>query len=601
LPIRPLRDPYDGGRPEAPRSRPKGVPIVDQRIPPASPPARTKRGGSSNGRAPRTSGSIIGGAGILIAGRYGVAVLGWITTVIIVRTLTPSQFGQYSVVFSVLGIIGIVSELRLSRVVLQRVMHGEDDPNEVVSSYTTLRLLIGFIAYLAAMGVAWIGNYPSQVVQATAVGGLVIIILSGAYGLILLFEARLWLGSVAAANFWAQFVQLAFTAIVAAVGIGSVVVFAWASVVNGIVTGLVLLWALRNVARVRLRVDGRWWLEWLKEGAPLAIGAALDTIYFRIDILMLSLLDTFRAVAVYGVGYKFSDLLGAVPVALVTPAMTLMVRAWPNDMKEFRNTFRHTLILLTVGSIGAAVGFGVFAEPLIVHLYGDRYGVGADAARLLVAGQALHFFTALAFVTLVSVGRNRLYPIATLTGVALNVGLNLVLIPKFSFNGSGWATVITETAVMAVLLSGVARIPGLRPFPWLAMGKCVLAGALMFGAGELMLGRVLWPVAGALSGLLYLAALHFLQVDGPGGLRVLLRKISTGDLGSQGRGDVGELPAEADAAVDDLATIGLSAVPDESTEAGRSDNRVTPQGDGDPPRRPRRRGRPDTGPTDGHD
>ena len=91
---------------------------------------------------------------MLILGRYGVAVLGWVTTLIIVRTLTQAQFGQYSVVFSVLGIIGIVSELRLSRVVLQRVMHGDDDPNEVVSSYTTLRLLIGGIAYLLAMAVA---------------------------------------------------------------------------------------------------------------------------------------------------------------------------------------------------------------------------------------------------------------------------------------------------------------------------------------------------------------------------------------------------------------------------------------------------------------
>lgn len=467
---------------------------------------------------------------MLVLGRYGVAVLGWITTVIIIRTLTPSDFGQYSVVFSVLGIIGIVSELRLSRVVLQRVMRGDDDPNEVVSSYTTLRLVIGAIAYLLAMAVVWIGDYPAQVVQATAVGGLVIIILSGAYGLTLLFEARLWLGSIAASNFWAQVAQLSFTAVVAAIGIGSVILFAWANVVNAVVTALWLLWALRNVARVRLRLDGRWWLEWLKEGAPLAIGAALDTIYFRIDILMLSLLDTFRAVAVYGVGYKFSDLLGAVPVAIVTPAMTLMVQAWPSDTARFRETFRHTLILLAVGSIGAAVGFGVFAEPLLIHLYGNAYAKGADAARLLVAGQALHFFTALGFVTLVSVGRNRLYPIATLTGVALNVALNIVLIPQFSYNGSGWATVITETAVMAVLLSGVARIPGLRPFPWMPIAKCVFAGAVMFAAGEVMLGRVTWPLGGALAGLLYLAVLHVLRVDGPGGLRVLARRINV-DIG----------------------------------------------------------------------
>lgn len=465
-----------------------------------------------------------------------MAALGWITGLVIIRTLSPAEFGQYSLIFSLLGIIGFVSELRISRIVLQKVIHARDgdEAAAVMGSYTTLRLVIGVVAYLVAMAVVGIGYfvgwYPASLVQSTAVGGLVVIIASGAYGLTLLFEARLWLGSIAASNFWAQAAQLAATVLFAALGIGSVLLFAWANVVNAVVTALWLLWAIRHVTRIRLRVDRHQWIAWLKEGAPLAIGAALDTIYFRIDIVMLSILDTFRAVGIYSVGYKFSDLLGAVPTAVVTPAMTLMIKAWPDDPVAFRRTFRHTLILLVVGSTGAAVGFGVFATPLMVHLYGAKYASGVYAARLLVAGQALHFYTVLAFITLVSVGRNRLYPIATLTGVVLNVVLNLVLIPQFSYNGSGWATVITETVVMGVLGAGVARIAGLRPLPWWPIGKCLLAGGVMFAAGEAMLGHVFWPVAGVLDGLLYLAVLHVTRVDGPGGLRALLHGGAVDDL-----------------------------------------------------------------------
>jgi hypothetical protein len=112
-----------------------------------------------------------------------------------------------------------------------------------------------------------------------------------------------------------------------------------------------------------------------------------------------------------------------------------------------------------------------------------------------------------------------------------------------------------------------------------------------FGAGELMLGRLPWPAAGAIAGLIYLATLHFLQVDGPGGLRVLVRKISTGDLGSPGRGAVAELPADADAAVDDLATIGMAAAPDVPPRSGEpGENGLAPPDDGGPGPRSRRRG-----------
>ena len=97
-----------------------------------------------------------------------------------------------------------------------------------------------------------------------------------------------------------------------------------------------------------------------------------------------------------------------------------------------------------------------------------------DAARLLVVGQGLHFFTLLAFSTLVAVGRNRLYPIAMLVGVVLNVGLNVILIPQYSYMGSGWATVVTELIVLMVLAYGVYRIPAVLPFPSRAIAKCVV-------------------------------------------------------------------------------------------------------------------------------
>jgi O-antigen/teichoic acid export membrane protein len=226
-------------------------------------------------------------------------------------------------------------------------------------------------------------------------------------------------------------------------------------------------------------------------------------------------------VATYSVGYKFSDLLGAVPLAVVTPALTMMVAAWPDDRTAFRRVFRHALVILTVGAVGASIGFVIYAEPLVAFLYTDRYAGATDAARLLVVGQGLHFFTLLAFSTLVAVGRNRLYPIAMLAGVVLNVVLNIILIPDHSYLGSGWATVVTELIVLVVLTVGVTRIPGVLPLPWNAITKCAVAGAVSGAVGWALLDRVPWPVGGAVTGIVYLAAVHLLSPNGPGGLRAL--------------------------------------------------------------------------------
>ena len=130
----------------------------------------------------------------------------------------------------------------------------------------------------------------------TAVAGLNLIILSAAFGVILLFEARLWLRDVAISNVLGQLVQFAFTIAVAIFGIASILWFSWSTVANAIALTLWLALVAHRTVHVRIHVEwARWWV-WLREAAPLALGAALDTVYFRIDIVMLSLLATYTAV-----------------------------------------------------------------------------------------------------------------------------------------------------------------------------------------------------------------------------------------------------------------------------------------------------------------
>jgi O-antigen/teichoic acid export membrane protein len=273
----------------------------------------------------------------------------------------------------------------------------------------------------------------------------------------------------------------------------------------------------------RLRAEGSQWWTWIKEALPLSIGAALFSVYYRVDIVMLEALDSARAVGEYTIGYKFADLAIFFPEALLTPVVTLMVAAWPNDLPSLRRHVRESFILLIVAGVAIGVGFALIARPLIELLYGGRYDVSTDAARLLVAGSVFQYLTYLSFVVLIAIGRNRAYAVAGLVGLALNVGLNLILIPAYSFNGSAVATVITEVAVAAFLLAILRRTPELLSVPWSAILRTAVAGLAMTAVYLGAATALPWPVAGGAAVLTFLVALHVLRVDGPGGLRTLVR------------------------------------------------------------------------------
>jgi len=223
------------------------------------------------------------------------------------------------------------------------------------------------------------------------------------------------------------------------------------------------------------------------EGRSASIGFGLVTLYYKLDIVMLSKLDTLESVGQYSIGYKFADLASYVPFALLTPVLSLMISAWPRDTASLRSHFRQAFVLLAVAATAVSIGFACVAQPVVELLYGSRYAPSVGAARYLVAGAALQYFSYLCFTTFVSIGRNRSYALAGLAGVLINAGLNFALIPRYSFNGSAVATVITEACVFAILLVSLSRTAGIVTIPVAVIVRALVAGAGMAGVYGVML------------------------------------------------------------------------------------------------------------------
>jgi O-antigen/teichoic acid export membrane protein len=475
--------------------------------------------------APAMSASFASGTGVLVVGRVAVAAMGWAGTVLVVHALSPSDWGGYSLVFAVLNLVSLVATLRLGAYVTADILAAGDDPGPLVSSYATMRLLLGVGCYLAALASVALLGYPPAVLVATGVAGLSLVIASQNASLDLLFITRHWMRSVAVAGVLGQAAQLVVTVLLVASGTHSLVVLAAPALLYD---GAALVWRLGTVrGRVHIRVPTlEWsrWRVWFRDAIPLSIGGALTIVYTRIDSVILSKLVGLAAVGKYAIGYKFADLVAFFPTALTATLLVTLTAARREEPGRFTTSFGKAFLVVTVVAVGTAVVFGVYSAPLIRLLYGARYVDAARATQGLVLGELLAFYTALCFTALAAVNRNRAYPVAALIGLVVNVGLNLVLVPTWSYNGAALATVLTEVFVLAILARAASRIPEVGPVPWGASTRVVGAGVVM-AVVAVGLGRVVpWPVAAASSCVVYVAGLQLLRVGGPAGLRDLLKK-----------------------------------------------------------------------------
>lgn len=446
---------------------------------------RARRTAVSPGDLPEERG-LVANSSALLGARLVRAVLGWGGTVLIARSLSLEDFGAFTLIFTVLALMSVVTDMGIGRIAI-RGMLGDagHDPGAFAGTYLVLRTVLGMVGYAVALLVVLLLGYPARVFEATIVGGVVVLLATPSRALDVVFQSRMRLGVVGASESGAIMAQFALTAAVAAAGSASLILFTLPAVLAEVVG---LAWkfpAAHRLVRLRLRVDLRTWRALLTEALPLSIGFGLATIYARIDALMLAKMVGLDAVAVYGISYKFIDIMHFASTAVTVPLMTLLVKAWPHDPPAFREAMRRGAMLLGLLAGAALTGLIGFAGPATSLLYGDVYAVGANVTRVLAAAEALHFVVALGLVCLVSIERNRHYPVVMALGLALNVAINLWAIPRYSYHGAAVTTLITEAVVLVALWGGIVRVPHLRPF---GMGRLVvvpiaLLGALVVGWG----------------------------------------------------------------------------------------------------------------------
>lgn len=409
---------------------------------------------------PSQNRSLITNSSAMVISRIITAVFGWAGTVVIARTLSPEDWGKYSFIFGLLGIMALVTDLGVGRVVLARLTADDhDEAQQVAGSFILLRILLGLLGFAVAVLYAWATGLSVAFVAVVAFAATGVVLATPSNALLVLYQARLRLVPLALWDVVAQIVQFALVLVVAATAPG----LAWFVVPSVVKEVVVLVVRGAGVLRGKLgprpvfSAGTRYWREMLREAVPISIGFALIMLLTKVDILILQRLDTYDAVGMYAIGYKFSDLVIIVTVTISVPFTTVLIKAWPHDTETFRCRTRQAMVV--AGGLGAlaVIGFWPTAEFFIGLLYGETFVPASDAARLLVLSSAISGVTNTGIVALVAARKLTVFPWVAGAGVLLNVGLNYLAIPHFSYDGAAAATLVTETLMFVVCLIVVQR------------------------------------------------------------------------------------------------------------------------------------------------
>ncbi len=442
--------------------------------------------------------------------------------VVMARALGRTGFGEFTVALSLSTLLLVLAGAGTESLISRETARDREQLHHLLWNANAIKLVLGTIAIAIAVVVSMVGHYSADVRVAVP--------LLGAAALIELLSKNLYAVFVGVDDMRPGALSLVLqrsitaaagiTALVLGAGIVAVAVIFIAGALVGLAYSSRALG--RRVGKPRREVSVSAARRLLLVAAPIGVAAVFNAVLFRVDTVILSLMKSEAAVGLYGAAYRVLDSTLFLSYAFVAALVPSLSRLTPQSSPTVGETYEFGAKILATALFPLGVGAALFAGPVVRLVYGAGFTEAATALRLLGGTIALYGFSYLSSVLLVSQDRQRLMPWITGAVAVENIVLNVLLIPRYSFDGAAFATTVTEltraTVLIAFCVGTTGRISPLR----IAAGPALGCGAM--GLVTLLVGTGPVGIAAAVVAypLTLLVAEHRLF---PGDVRRLLDSV----------------------------------------------------------------------------
>jgi len=407
---------------------------------------------------------------IMLSAQVVIKLLGFFFTLYAARVLGVELFGQYGLVLAIITFFGVISYsgLDIYQTRQTAVLADKSKVGSLIGNAFLARALIGTAMIMIIYLISVFINKPLsfKVFLWLSAMAMAINFLMGSFSSTLLGYERFKLYGFLAMGTQSLNTILGLFVLYVGFGIEGIgIAYVVAAFIATIIIGLAVN---RRVCRISFKLDWQNALNILKSSAPLAGAAILATVYYKADFIMLSFFKGDEAVGYYNSAYALVNGLLLVSTSLRATLLPRMAGYFVNDQEKLNRLYHVGFKYMLYIGLSAAFGALILAESIFELVYPQSYLPGAAALKILIWAMALMFINTLQSAHLIARDFKKQLMYITGLGAVLNIALNLVLIPKYSFTGAASATVITETITGIGFFYILRHSLHLRQlFPWL--------------------------------------------------------------------------------------------------------------------------------------
>lgn len=377
--------------------------------------------------------------------------VGLLVGIWVARYLGPEQFGLLSYAQSFVGLFSIIATLGLNSIVVRELVKNNIDKNILIG--TSFFMMLGaafFVILLLVIAVIFTSND-------TFTNILIFIIASAtifqSFNVIdFYFQSRVMSKYIVYSNVISLFIS-SLIKIILILNEAPLIYFALTVLFDTIVLalGFIYFYKKHDENLKSWKFDKNIAISLLKDSSPLIIAGVINSIYMKVDQVMIKEILGVTEVGYYSAAVKLSEAWFAIGVIICNSLFPAIVNAKKVSEKLYYERIQKLFLFLVIISYTLSMVVYFLSDWIILFLYGREF---AESSSIL----SIHIFSAIFVYLGVSSGRWLIAENKTILnlyrnifGMIVNIVLNIVFIPKFGITGAAIASLIAYVCAFYII------------------------------------------------------------------------------------------------------------------------------------------------------
>ena len=380
----------------------------------------------------------------LLFGRIATGLLSLVLMAVIARKLGVDKFGTYTLALTIAGIFGVASDFGSNYLTIREVARDKAKTGEYLLNGTIVKILLNilfFLIFFVFVHYFYNTNFRSAIYLACV---------ASIFGMFAQFYI----------SFFNAYEKMHFTAILSSLQSISISMICLVILLIGInrinylfyghigvnflmaLFSIVLLFKIISPQIANFDPSFSW--RFLKRSIPFGMFFMGGVIYFQTDTVMLSVMKDQTAVGLYQAPMRLVITLEIIPSLLSAAMYPTICRTYVHSREEAGIMMMRALRYMLFLGLPIAMGMTLLSKEIISLVFGNQFMPSILLLQILSWIVPIRFCGHILGTALSASDNQNIRAWATGLSACLNIGLNLILIPHYSYNGAAFASVITS-------------------------------------------------------------------------------------------------------------------------------------------------------------